>query len=288
MTASTTLVAVVATTLGIAAVLTDPVAAHTFSDGSCLAFSGQRQRLSEGAPSHHEYTTSQLFMRGGATGVENKNQIDEDEDEDEMELESSEEEEELDPKLAKSTLSAASKRKAKAAGAVKAAVSSKLQGETTGSAAPKKKSNSILKLLKIPYIVRACLNPLLLVKMTKGYFASLFDFGYLENNKVSTVIVFDMLFIRALQVICTHIVEILTGGFTRFEERSAGQGKEGSNRRFERKAKDETWPGQDAFGSSSAKHLRLKKGIFETVWGWSRLNMLVLFLLVRNPSWYSV
>ena len=37
----------------------------------------------------------------------------------------------------------------------------------------------------VPYIVRACLNPFMLVRMTKSYFASLVDINYLKE--VSTI-----------------------------------------------------------------------------------------------------
>ena len=190
MTASTTLVAVVAIALSIATVLTDPVTAHTFSDRSCLAFASKRQNGAFLVGSYDQHTGSELFVRGGATEVESEKQIDLDEDDDEMEIESSDDEEELDPKLAKSALTAASKRKAKAAGAVKAAVSSKLQETATSKEPSKKKSSkSILKLLKIPYIVQACLNPFILLRMTKGYFASLVNLDYLKEKKVSTTFI---------------------------------------------------------------------------------------------------
>ena len=120
-----------------------------------------------------------VFVRGGAAAVD----VDE---EDFSEIESSEEEdeveEEVDPKLAKSALSAASKAKAKAKTAAKAAVSSTLQA----TAAPKKtKKSGIMKLFTIPYIIKACLNPVVFIQMTKGYWASLVNLDYLKNNVVS-------------------------------------------------------------------------------------------------------
>jgi len=116
-----------------------------------------------------------LLLRGGAAAVE------EEFDEDFSEIESSDEEEELDPKLAKSALSAASKAKAKAKTAAKEAVKTTLQASTP----EKKKSSGFMKLLTIPYIVKACLNPLVLIAMTKGYWSSLFNLNYL-NDKVDT------------------------------------------------------------------------------------------------------
>lgn len=109
-------------------------------------------------------------VRGGASvDVEDIESSDYDEEEEE-------EEEDEDPKLAKSTQAAISK-------ASKKAVSSTLA--STKPAKTKKKSSSLLKLLKFPYIVGACLNPFVFTKMIKGYWASLFNLEYLKDNVVS-------------------------------------------------------------------------------------------------------
>jgi hypothetical protein len=47
--------------------------------------------------------------------------------------------------------------------------------------AKKKKKSSILKMLHVPYIIGACLNPITLFKMTKGFWVSLFDLDYLKQ-----------------------------------------------------------------------------------------------------------
>jgi hypothetical protein len=166
------IVALVATISALAFLLV-PVEADAFFGTPSVNFLTRRQA------SFHTI----LLARGGATAVE------EEDDEDEIEFESSdeeeeeeEEEEELNPKLAKSAITAASKAKAKAATAVKATVSATLQ-----AAAPKKKKkSSLLKIFRIPYILKACLNPFVLIQMTKGYFASLVNLNYLSDNVVST------------------------------------------------------------------------------------------------------
>lgn len=113
-------------------------------------------------------------VRGGASvDVDDIESSDYDEEE--------EEEEDEDPKLAKSTQAAISK-------ASKKAVSSTLA--STKPAKTKKKSSSLLKLLKFPYIVGACLNPFVFTKMIKGYWVSLFNLEYLKENVVSIQVCF--------------------------------------------------------------------------------------------------
>lgn len=46
----------------------------------------------------------------------------------------------------------------------------------------KKRRTSILKLLRVPYIIRASLNPFTFLKMSKLYFASLFNINFLEED----------------------------------------------------------------------------------------------------------
>ena len=77
--------------------------------------------------------------------------------------------------LSKSAVAAVKKSKKKKTKAVTAAVSKSLS-----------KSSSSKSMLKIPYIVRAFLNPLTVLAMTKAYFGSLFNINYLDevrNNK---------------------------------------------------------------------------------------------------------
>ena len=112
--------------------------------------------------------------RGGATAVDEDS-----EDEDYSESEEETEKEEIDPTLTKSALYAASKAKAKAKAVAKEAVSSTLR-ESAITPQRKKKTN-LLKRFKVPYIIRASINPFTLLQMTRGYWASLFNLNYLKE-----------------------------------------------------------------------------------------------------------
>jgi hypothetical protein len=115
-------------------------------------------------------------LRGGA--ADDDDEIDELIDEliEEMEEEDSEEEEEeeLDPKLTKSAIESSSKSKKKKTVAAKKEVSSTLKSK-------KKAKTSMMKAMKVPYIIRAFMNPFTVVAMIKAYFASLFNFNYLKE-----------------------------------------------------------------------------------------------------------
>jgi hypothetical protein len=123
-------------------------------------------------------------LRGGATAVEDKDEIEFESSDEELEEDSDEEEEEeeLDPKLVKSAQAKAASVKTKMAkAAVKAAVSA--------SVAPvkkKKKSSSQMNFFHIPYIIKACMNPFTLMKMTRAYFASLVQLDYLKETEDSS------------------------------------------------------------------------------------------------------
>ena len=116
---------------------------------------------------HARYEKYQHVLRisGGAS-------FDDSEYDDDDESDSDVEEEET---LSKSAVAAVKKSKKKKTKAVTAAVSKSLS-----------KSSSSKSMLKIPYIVRAFLNPLTVLAMTKAYFGSLFNINYLDevrNNK---------------------------------------------------------------------------------------------------------
>ena len=168
----TTTLYFVALVAAIAVLFVQQVDAKAFTGASSISFVGSQER------SHlvkFENTHLVELLRGGASVDVDSN--------DEFEIESSDEEEE-DVKLTKSALSAAAKVKAKAKSATKAAVSSTLQA--TAAVKPRKKTKSgIMKLLTIPYIVKACFNPFVLIQMTKGYWASLFNLDYLKDKVVS-------------------------------------------------------------------------------------------------------
>lgn len=88
------------------------------------------------------------------------------------------EEEEKNSKLSASTVKALKKAQAKKKAEAKQTVSASLKSKST----KKKSSGGIVK--KIPYIVRALMNPFTVLAMTKGYFASLFNIDYLQEVSV--------------------------------------------------------------------------------------------------------
>ena len=94
------------------------------------------------------------------------------EDEYDSDIESSDVEDEEDIKMTKATISATRKAAAKATTAVKKEVNEKLATKKTA-----KKSSA----LPIPYILKALLNPITVIQMTKGYWASLFNLNYLKE-----------------------------------------------------------------------------------------------------------
>ena len=116
-----------------------------------------------------------VSVRGGALDGSDDDELDLDDEDEEPEEEEEIEEEELDPVMVKAAIKASHKSKQKQTAAVKAKVSATLATPVT----KKKKSNGIIK--KIPYIIRACLNPFTVIAMTKAYFASLFNLNYLQE-----------------------------------------------------------------------------------------------------------
>jgi len=130
-----------------------------------------------------------FLIRGGATtAADSQEDIEIESSEDEAEDEESEDEEEeeeegLDAKLVKSAQTKAATVKTKIAkAAVKAAIATTVQPKKSSSSSSTK---SLLKMLHIPYIIRACLNPLTVIKMTRAYFGSLVQLDYLNDNDSS-------------------------------------------------------------------------------------------------------
>ena len=76
--------------------------------------------------------------------------------------------------LSASTVKAAAKVKSKKS---KDAVNVKLSATSARSS-----SSSRSPLLKIPYIIRACLNPFTVIAMTKAYWQSLFNIKFMEEE----------------------------------------------------------------------------------------------------------
>lgn len=124
-----------------------------------------------------------LVVRGGATTATSEDEdIEFESSEDEAVEEESEDEseDELDPKLAKSAQAKVASVKTKVAkAAVQAAVAASIKPKA------KKSSGGLLKLLHIPYIIRACINPFTFIKMTRAYFGSLVQLDYLNDNDSS-------------------------------------------------------------------------------------------------------
>jgi len=110
------------------------------------------------------------LRRGGAI-EDSDDAYDLDESEFEEEYDS---EDEDDVKLSASAVAAARKAKSKESKQSKKKVNASLKKST------KKKRSSPLK--KVPYILRAILNPFTVFAMTKGYFLSLFDIDYMKQD----------------------------------------------------------------------------------------------------------
>lgn len=142
-----------------------------------------------------------LNIRGGASDDVDEDESDEESEEEEEEeeddvpllVESDEESEEeellVDAKLTASAVKSSMKTKSKMASQktakAKKAVNTKLTSTKSTKAVTKlkkKKSSLLLKLFAVPYIVRACTNPVTLYKMTIAYWKSLFNLDYLKNN----------------------------------------------------------------------------------------------------------
>jgi len=127
-----------------------------------------------------------------------------------VEIESSDEEEEAVPTLVKATQKAATK-------AVKSTVAAALK--------PKKKkkySSNLMKYFKIPYIVKASLNPIVFFQMTVGYWKSLYNINYMTEKEQDSS-----------QNLRTAL------------EQKARQGG-GGKKKIARKKKDETRSGKDS------------------------------------------
>jgi len=106
-------------------------------------------------------------IRGGSLAIDVEIESSDEEETDD------EEEEEIVPKLAKATKKAATK-------VVKKSVAAALKPKK------KKKKSSLMKLFRLPYIVKACLNPIVFFQMTVGYWKSLYNIDYMTEKKDSS------------------------------------------------------------------------------------------------------
>lgn len=143
-------------------------------------------------------------MRGGASTIKDEDGESEDEEEEEDAIENAleqvvdseaEETEQvvLDASLAAAALKSASKSHAKAVSekvqTAKNTVNAQLSetkpnvksGGNKAAAIPKKVPHR--RLFKLPYIIRAILNPFTVVSMTKAYWASLVNLNYLQQQQ---------------------------------------------------------------------------------------------------------
>lgn len=84
-------------------------------------------------------------------------------------------------KLTESTKAATKKAATKKTAESKQAVS------VTIASMSKKSKKSSSSMIRIPYILKACLNPLTVFAMTRAYFASLFNINYLEQDSSQTL-----------------------------------------------------------------------------------------------------
>jgi len=143
------------------------------SPSSAAAFVGRRRGHSLRSSSAGDA----ILARGGAAALD---EYDSDLDVGADEYDSEEEEEAIrviPKKLKKSTV-----RAAKKAGSKKSAASKRAIGATLYETKPKKRKASLAKVLRIPYIVRACLNPITCFVMMRAYLASLFNIDYLVEE----------------------------------------------------------------------------------------------------------
>lgn len=130
-------------------------------------------------------TVAFITPRGGGSA-----DYDSEYDYDESEEESEEEEEIIQrkTKLSSSAVKASEKAKSKKVKASKKIVNASLGTEKKSkkiSAPVVKKPKK--KLIYIPYILKAMLNPFTVFTMTKGYFASLFNIDYLQQDSSQTL-----------------------------------------------------------------------------------------------------
>ena len=143
-----------------------------------------------GQQSHRSTQSTVTFLpRGGATLAAD--------DEYDSEAYDEYDEESEDEREAAAALAAAAKAKAMKKAAKKAALSASTVKAAAKAKSKKSKdavnvklaaspsarsSRSRSPLLKIPYIVRACLNPFTVIAMTKAYWQSLFNIHYMEDD----------------------------------------------------------------------------------------------------------
>mmetsp|Transcript_450 Transcript_450/g.594 ORF Transcript_450/g.594 Transcript_450/m.594 type:complete len:224 (-) Transcript_450:892-1563(-) len=136
-----------------------------------------------------------LSIRSGAFADDSDSDFDSDSDYQSNDEYDSEEEEEEDVKLSASAVKAMNKAQSQKKKAAKIQVSQSLATAKTSKkkVSPKKhKAANVLtktksKGLRVPYLLKAFLNPFTVITMTKGYFASLFNIDYLKEDQSQTL-----------------------------------------------------------------------------------------------------
>lgn len=122
-------------------------------------------------PLDDTFTIMEKLRAGASSDDEYDEEYDLEEYDDEEEEDSA-----IDEKLSKAAEAVMEKARKKRAEETKAAIAA------TSTKVSKKKKRSLLKMLKLPYVLRAFLNPFTIAAMTKHYFASLFNVNYLEEQ----------------------------------------------------------------------------------------------------------
>lgn len=194
--------------------------------------------------------------RGGAEDSDDDSSEDDSDSESEAE-ENGEEEEKyaLDAKLVASTLKKNAQIKAKTS---KEAVNVKL-------ALPKKKKK--MKLFRLPYIVRACLNPFTVMKMTVAYWKSLIDFNYgKEVSYYSIPVPVDMYgetlcrvyYVSDLTIFGIRFIYKITGRITRTSISLTNESKDSRRWRQQTARGEKAWrASQNTKRFAQTQYLRL-------------------------------
>jgi hypothetical protein len=181
------------------------VTADTFNHGTArLTFlPTTAARWTERKQSQHLLLS--MLLRGGSDendDAEENAADDDDEDNDDVAAKEEDEDDDesapavvedvkFDAALAAAALKSATKTKIKAAqqksAMLKKTVNAKLASSASASSkkSSPKKGNPLSKMIRIPYIVRAALNPFTFFAMTKSYWASLFNLNYLQQQMES-------------------------------------------------------------------------------------------------------
>ena len=110
-------------------------------------------------------------------------------------------------KLAASTITATAKKAAQNTAANKAKVNAAIAKISSTKGSVKTKGSSNWYKRTVPYIIRACLNPFTVWKMTKAYFVSLMDINYLKEVSFETAFV-DFCFNYRLAMDCHWFLRV--------------------------------------------------------------------------------